>query len=264
MKKSILALFLFVTLFLFLFALQSIKPIVASPPYTSGISIISPQNTTYGLEPLTLEINETVLFNYNINHHITYSVDGADNITIPRQTSDSEGIDPYIGEITGTVPLPELSKGSHYISVYQETMYPDHLSITAWQYSKVTVYFTVNDNQPPTVLVSSIENKSYSQTTFDLNFTVDMPTSWVGYSLDDHANITITENTTLTGLSEGPHNLRVYANDTVGNMGASQPIVFSVGFFPTIPVVIGSLAAGVVVGVFLVVFFKKRKHQLIG
>ena len=35
-------------------------------------------------------------------------------------------------------------------------------------------------------------------------------------------------NTTLTGLSNGNHNVTIYANDTLGNMGQSQVINFTI------------------------------------
>jgi len=46
--------------------------------------------------------------------------------------------------------------------------------------------------------------------------------------LDNQANVTITGDTTLSGLSEGSHSLIVYANDTVGNTGTSETIHFSI------------------------------------
>jgi hypothetical protein len=49
----------------------------------------------------------------------------------------------------------------------------------------------------------------------------------MGYSLDDQSNITIAQNTTLTGLLDGTHRIIIYANDTFGNMGASEMVYFS-------------------------------------
>jgi hypothetical protein len=57
-----------------------------------------------------------------------------------------------------------------------------------------------------------------------LNFTVDEPTSWIGYSLDQQDNVTIAGNVTLTGLPDGAHQVKIYANDTVGNIGVSETI----------------------------------------
>ncbi len=50
----------------------------------------------------------------------------------------------------------------------------------------------------------------------------------MGYSLDNDANVTVSGNTTMSDLTDGNHSLRVYANDTFGNMGSSDLINFSV------------------------------------
>jgi len=74
--------------------------------------------------------------------------------------------------------------------------------------------------QPPAIVILSPENKTYAVNTgISLNFTVSEFTSWIGYSLDGQANVTIIGNTTLPALSDGPHHVFVYANDTYGNMG---------------------------------------------
>jgi hypothetical protein len=94
-----------------------------------------------------------------------------------------------------------------------------------------------------------------------LVFTVNKPVNWTGYSLDGEANVTITGNTTLSGLSNGLHNITVYAKDEFENMAASKTISFSVEVpFPAVPIAAASVAIVVVVGVGLLVYFKKRKH----
>jgi parallel beta-helix repeat protein len=85
--------------------------------------------------------------------------------------------------------------------------------------------------QFPSLLIMSPENRTYNVSSVQLNFTVDVPTSWVGYSLDDEANKTIAGNTTLT-LSDGFHSIVVYANSTAGNMGASSKLYFTVDVTP--------------------------------
>ncbi|MEE8632783.1 MAG: hypothetical protein V3T10_05715 [Candidatus Bathyarchaeia archaeon] len=74
----------------------------------------------------------------------------------------------------------------------------------------------------------SPKNKAYSTVDIPLEFVVGDPVSWIGYSLDGTANLTVTENTTLLGLTEGPHNIIVYANDTAGKMESSSKIFFKV------------------------------------
>jgi hypothetical protein len=86
---------------------------------------------------------------------------------------------------------------------------------------------------------------------------------WMGYSFDGQDNVTIAGNVTLSGLSNGLHNVTVYAKDTFGNEGASETITFNVEVpepFPTALVVAASVATVAVMGVGLLVYFKKRKH----
>jgi len=84
---------------------------------------------------------------------------------------------------------------------------------------------------PPTIVVSSPRNVAYATNNVPLTFSVDEPTSWIGYSLDGQANVTIAGNTTLVSVAEGLHILAVYANDTSGNMG-SATVTFTVDMLP--------------------------------
>ena len=84
------------------------------------------------------------------------------------------------------------------------------------------------DTTPPTIVILSPENKTYSANDILLTFTVSEPASWIGHSLDGQMNVTITGNTTLTSLLDGSHNVVVYANDTAGNMGISSLVYFTV------------------------------------
>jgi len=78
------------------------------------------------------------------------------------------------------------------------------------------------------ISVLAPKNKIYSFEDVPLTFTVSESTSWIGYSLDGQMNVTISGNTTLVGLSDGLHTVIVYANDTVGNMGYSGTVYFTV------------------------------------
>jgi len=59
--------------------------------------------------------------------------------------------------------------------------------------------------------------------------------------LNGQENVTIVENTTLTNLREGTYSLIIYANDTVGNMGFSSIVCFTVNQTQIFPVVLGSM-----------------------
>ena len=84
------------------------------------------------------------------------------------------------------------------------------------------------DTSPPVISVVSPENKSYPVNDIRLTLTVSEPTSWIGYSLNEQTNLTITGNITLPILPDGRHYVIVYANDTFGNMGASNLVHFTV------------------------------------
>jgi parallel beta-helix repeat protein len=81
----------------------------------------------------------------------------------------------------------------------------------------------------PAIVILSPQNLTYYNSSVPLNFTVYdySPVSWMGYSLDSEANVTVSGNTTM-GLSDGPHQVAVYANDTFGNMGSSTTTSFTV------------------------------------
>ena len=119
---------------------------------------------------------------------------------------------------------------------------------------------------PFAISVSSPQNKTYSTTDVALDFTVSEATSWIKYSLDGQANITITDNITLADLAEGVHTLDVYAQDTEGQTRTTGTIYFTIsqGAEPTqseafpieIAIIIVVIAAVVVV---VVIYLVKRK-----
>lgn len=84
------------------------------------------------------------------------------------------------------------------------------------------------DAPAPEIIILSPENTTYTMTSVQLIFTIDTEISWIGYSLDFQENVTIAGNTTLTELSEGRHNVIVFANGTSGLMGTSETVYFTV------------------------------------
>jgi len=115
----------------------------------------------------------------------------------------------------------------------------------------------------PAIAVLST-GKVYNVSSVPLEFTVDKPVAWMGYSLDGAQNITLNGNGTLTNVPNGAHTVTVYANDTFGNMG-SETFSFTVAAPEVFPVAIVVAVLGVsavAVGVVLVVYYKKRANQL--
>jgi N-acetylneuraminic acid mutarotase len=123
-------------------------------------------------------------------------------------------------------------------------------------------YIPIGYGVPPEIIVHLPVNQLYNESSVFLNFTVNKPVNWTGYSLDGDENVTVTGNTSLTGLSAALHNVTVYAKDEFGNTGTSETIIFNVAEepFPIVPVATASVAVVTVVGVGLLVYFKKRKR----
>jgi hypothetical protein len=116
---------------------------------------------------------------------------------------------------------------------------------------------------PPVVSVVSPENKNYTSSNVSLTFTLDRPVVWMGYSLDGEETVTVTGNTTIAGLTSGLHNITVYAKDEFENTGASETVTFTVAEpepFPTTLVAVASGASVAIIGIGLIVYFKKRKR----
>jgi len=85
---------------------------------------------------------------------------------------------------------------------------------------------------PLTITLLSPGNTTYSMKSVPLTFTVNRETSWIGYCMDSQGNVTITGNTTLSGLPDGEHTVIVYGNDTCGKMSASEMVHFAVDTTP--------------------------------
>jgi parallel beta-helix repeat protein len=224
-------------------------PPLQPPPDTTPptVSVISPENKTYNARgvPLTFTLSEQVSW-------IGYSLNGQANLTIGGNTT-----------IVG------LSDGVHSVKIYAND--------TAGNMGfSETVYFTVQviseDITPPSITILSPENTTYTTADIPLTFTVSEPVQWIAYSLDSLSNVTVTGNTTLTGISEGSHGIVIYALDTIGNVGASEKRYFTVEItsppppetnppFPPTWVIAAFVIIIAGVAVALLVYFKKFRKQ---
>jgi parallel beta-helix repeat protein len=114
---------------------------------------------------------------------------------------------------------------------------------------------------PPKISVLSPVNQAFNESSVPLLFTVDKQAVWMGYSLDGEQNVTLTGNSTISGLTNGLHKITVYAKDTFGNEGASETIAFTVALepFPTAPVLAAAAATIAIACIAILVYFKKRR-----
>ena len=238
---------------------------INSPGIYCKISIQSPANKTYNVNAITL--NFTVLTN-QYNKGFFYFLDEQATVEVEQiqfvgeeTISDHDSWPAYAGyAFQGEAVLSNLPDGLHNLTVFSGLAWGGPKFGNRFGPFYATVNFSV-DATFPAVSILSPENKTYNASEIALIFTVSEPASWTGYSLDGQENITISGNTTLTGLTDGPHNLIVYANDAAGNIGASETVYFSVKVpFPTTLVATASAALVTVVVVGLLVYFRKRNH----
>ena len=242
--------------------------------YSSSLNIISPANTTYSSNSLLLNVTIKRAFSPNeYDSKIMYSLNGEANVTVPSiatffDMSTPDSIWSALGSytlITGATFLPKLPQGSYFLTVYGiynrakgvSGKYPELMQDTK------TVYFTMNYGIPPTIANLQIENKTYNQNSLPLNFTTYESISWMGYSLDGKANVTLAGNTTLLEIARGIHNLTVYANDTVGNMGTTETVYFRIEVPKQEPLsltLVGATTSVAVIILGLIILFKKRKN----
>jgi len=128
---------------------------------------------------------------------------------------------------------------------------------SAW----VTVYFSVaDDGIPPRVSLLSAENKTYSTANITLTYSINDQAVKALYSLDGQESVNLSENTTLTDLSEGSHDITVYAYDRVGNE-VSETVYFTISVpkpFPTTLVTASVSIVAVIVVIGFLVYLKKR------
>jgi hypothetical protein len=124
-----------------------------------------------------------------------------------------------------------------------------------------TVNFTIDSTIPQVALIHP-RNETYKSPDVPLDFSLNETVSQVTFSIDGRDNVTLAENTTLTGLSPGTHNVTVYATDMAGNVG-SKTLLFVVSEperFTTSPVAGVLIGSALVAAAGLLVYLKKRKH----
>jgi parallel beta-helix repeat protein len=212
--------------------------------FTWGISFFKASNN--------LIFNNNFIGNYDQYHGnyaqvgIEDSINMWDDGKVGNYWSDYKGTDTN-GDGIGDTPYEVDSKNTDRYPLIKP--------------SNISVY--LQKTTPPKIALLSPINQMFNESSIPLSFTVDKQTIWIGYNLDGQDNVTISGNTTITDLPNGLHNVTVYARDEFDNIGASETIYFSVEVpepFPT-TLVVASVITVAVVGIGLLVYFKKRKHK---
>ncbi|MCW4034390.1 MAG: hypothetical protein NWF03_03405 [Candidatus Bathyarchaeota archaeon] len=180
-------------------------------------------------------------------------------------TNSNYAYDPTTNSWTQHTSM-QIARGSHALVTVNDFIYAIG-GIIGWfevtdsveRYTPIG-YGTI----PPVVELISPETTTYTTNEIPLEFTINKPVPWMGYSLDGKTNVTVTTNSTLEQLPKGNHNLTIYAKDANGNTGASITTYFDVTFddFSEFSMVLVLIAiAVIIVGATFVIYYKKfRKH----
>ncbi len=246
------------------------------------VSIFYPENNkTYNTDSITLNFNASVEeFLEADPSHIKPLVSGMQIIEsfftadwLPNETQIE--IAPRLNAQEGSnyvsvsLNLTEIPDGKHVLRVFvsAEGRIVDPLHWYSFETVGNSRVDFVVDTTPPSISLSPIGNKTRVESEpfeVPLNFILDEPAVKICYVLDGVENVTVDGNTTLSGLSNGKHILKIYAWDIAGNVGASETATFAMvepENFPTVPVVsmsamsIAALAAG------LLIFSRGRRRK---
>jgi N-acetylneuraminic acid mutarotase len=162
---------------------------------------------------------------------LIYSIGGLDQLGY-SETNYAYDIENNNWTIAAPIPSPRANLG---VVEYDDVLFAiggfdgnNWLSVN--EQFKPLEYGTVM----PKLSLLSPENKTYASNNVSLIISVNRATNWIGNSLDDKENVTISGDTILSGLTDGLHKLIVYINDTFGNTISSDIIQFSVDTKPPI------------------------------
>ena len=131
------------------------------------------------------------------------------------------------------------------------------------------------DAVPPTITILSPKNETYTTRDVPLNFTVSELVEWMGYSLDGQSTVVLNDGVaSLAGLSYGSHSITVYANDTVGRLGTSDTVYFTITqetekvpegqpepFSTTLAVAVASGASIFIVATGILLYVRKHRRD---
>ncbi|MBN1244060.1 hypothetical protein JXA31_00530 [Candidatus Bathyarchaeota archaeon] len=253
---------------------QSVSEGVTSPPdgtVPPTVAIFSPKNdTVYSLNNFSLNFNISIAQSYagfpNIARIYYRPSWQSSNVEVKPKKANNYSINiTDVPEGTHLVSVHAVQEGRVYTreEVRQHRKAPDSL-VHYYKTFKITgssrIKFTI-DVTPPKVSILSIQKKTYNTSDTQLDIAVnETSVSKLSYVLDGQENVTIVENTTLSGLSNGVHNVTVYAWDAAGYVGVSETVFFNIEVpFPT-AIIVASTVSITVIGLGLLVYFKKRKH----
>lgn len=181
--------------------------------------------------------------------------------------------------LTGSkeVTLTNVPEGNHTVvcsvgiwgKILTSAFPPNILDkIQYFSFSNSTSVSFFVDTKAPKITDVTLDNKTYSSSNVTSSFMLSEPVTKLWYSLDNQGNATISQNElNFTDLTNGVHNVTIFASDNAGNMGQSETAYFYVKLpepFPIVSVAVASIVSiAIIVVAGLLVYHKKHKNNLI-
>ena len=211
--------------------LQSALGSTVGPVYLSDlVTVYSPVKATYNTPNILF--NYTVYVGLGMHISLNYTLDGTLTGDMPYIVINPHELH-VMYTARGQVQLPELSEGSHALTIAYQTDF----NFTAVRTFVDTIHFAVDlaapeavlDATPPTIAIQTPQTNQTYTGTVPLNVLLSEPTTPFTIKIDLNRTLTLpAQNTSLTDLSFGKHVLSIQANDLVGNRGYSKYVTFYV------------------------------------
>ena len=179
------------------------------------VTVQSPLNQTYRTNTIPLNITVETYSPSTMQFYTYYSLNNETTVILTTPivsekiltghygSSDGKG-----GWINNTYNYARYTaQGSVLLSNLTDGNY--NLTLKAIGYYHRVIYFTVDTNPASTYLLSP-ENVTYNKTAVPLTIFTNESLLETSYSIDNKASVTLTENTTISGLVNGSHHLTVY------------------------------------------------------
>jgi len=233
------------------------------------IRIASPkENTSYSNGTINLCFNSTIHGPNNITKGLSVASYKGDWMEKDAWVPYPNTADHFQNFLQFSVNVTDIPFGEHSLNITARAQgeFEDnsHFKYLFSLNKTSSINFSVRTN--PIITFPSFENVTFTNSSLPLNFKVDHPVIGMAYSLDGQDTIPISGNTTLTGLSNGQHNVTIYATDEDGYAGKSDTLLFNVNTpefaeFSVVPLVIAFVIVVVIVGAGVLVYYKRRKRK---
>ena len=249
-----------------------VQPDVTTKPPV--ITFESPENQVLNVSiasfPITVKVGSSETAKQKQLIAVSYKYDWQENYTslyeyMPGTMNESTPFPSSLSEFSTAINLTSIPEGNHTLIVRAQEggVYIINKGDVTYSYgfknnASATLHFVVD--LPPTIKVS-IENKTYYSADLPLDVITDGNLTELSYSLDNQSNISLSGNTTLTGLKPGIHTLTLYASDQIGNSTLNTVSFVIADPFPTTLIIVALVAVCLILSLMVVMIRNRGKFR---